>query len=278
MRDSDKEPLAGPGPQSLQDKQFVFGFALLSKKAQRYLTPTVKVLAAEKGIQLCLIDISRSLESQGPFNAIIHKLSPDAGSPNLYCTEPVCNLSSPEPACLNLSAQTRTFPATTRTFCNLNLSAPVLHPNRPAPEPFPAPVHPDPVSPSAARPLVLQQNPNLPQGPCSKADWVRVQAPPQVEILEDVSVVDSLARLEASGLQAPFLVKPLWTDGREGSHGLAVVLDMEAMGRLLSGEVVSDVKPPVVVQQFVEHGGVLDKVYVLGPRTVISTCPSLGDN
>jgi len=33
-------------------------------------------------------------------------------------------------------------------------------------------------------------------------------------------------RLQGAGLHPPLLVKPLWTDGREGSHGLAVLHDI----------------------------------------------------
>jgi hypothetical protein len=83
--------------------------------------------------------------------------------------------------------------------------------------------------------------------------------------------------LDMAGLQPPLLVKPLWTDGREGSHGLAVLHDASALGRLLSGNVSSDLQPPLVVQQYVEHGGVLYKVYVLGTRTVVSRRHSLGE-
>ena len=94
---------------------------------------------------------------------------------------------------------------------------------------------------------------------------VRIQAPVQVEILEQMPVEQALAELKAAGLQPPLLVKPLWTDGREGSHGLAVVHDMASMRKLLQGEVSPDLKPPIVVQEFVEHGGVLYKVSIVHP-------------
>jgi inositol-1,3,4-trisphosphate 5/6-kinase/inositol-tetrakisphosphate 1-kinase len=89
---------------------------------------------------------------------------------------------------------------------------------------------------------------------------VRVQAPLQVEIPEGATEAEAQAALAAAGLAPPLLCKPLWTDGREGSHGLAVLHDLEELGRLLRGGVSSEFKPPLVVQQFVEHGGVLFKV------------------
>jgi inositol-1,3,4-trisphosphate 5/6-kinase/inositol-tetrakisphosphate 1-kinase len=89
---------------------------------------------------------------------------------------------------------------------------------------------------------------------------VRVQAPLQVEIPEGATEAEAQAALAAAGLAPPLLCKPLWTDGREGSHGLAVLHDLEELGRLLRGGVSSEFKPPLVVQEFVEHGGVLFKV------------------
>jgi inositol-1,3,4-trisphosphate 5/6-kinase/inositol-tetrakisphosphate 1-kinase len=68
-----------------------------------------------------------------------------------------------------------------------------------------------------------------------------------------------------SGMRPPLIVKPVWTDGREGSHGLAVVHDMVSLINLLKGSVQSSVKPPAVIQEFVEHGGVLFKVMIGGP-------------
>jgi inositol-1,3,4-trisphosphate 5/6-kinase/inositol-tetrakisphosphate 1-kinase len=89
----------------------------------------------------------------------------------------------------------------------------------------------------------------------------RVVAPPQVQISEDISLPEAEAMMAASGMTPPMVVKPVWTDGREGSHGLAVVHDMQSLSNLLAGEAGSSVKPPVVIQEFVEHGGVLFKVW-----------------
>ena len=98
------------------------------------------------------------------------------------------------------------------------------------------------------------------QEPISGRRKFRVVAPPQVQISEDLSLLEAKAIMAASGMTPPLVVKPVWTDGREGSHGLAVVHDMESLSNLLAGEAGSSVKPPVVIQEFVEHGGVLFKV------------------
>ena len=98
----------------------------------------------------------------------------------------------------------------------------------------------------------------------------RVQAPAQVQISEELPLAEAEALMAASGMAPPLVVKPVWTDGREGSHGLAVVHDMASLSNLLAGEAGSGVKPPVVIQEFVEHGGVLFKVCVWGGNLCIA--------
>lgn len=89
---------------------------------------------------------------------------------------------------------------------------------------------------------------------------IRIQAPPQVEVPEGTTLQQAQQLLQAAGMHFPLLVKPLWTDGREGSHGLAVLHDTDSLQQVLSGQVPSELQPPLVVQQFVQHGGVLFKV------------------
>lgn len=93
-----------------------------------------------------------------------------------------------------------------------------------------------------------------------RGECVRIRAPEQVEILEGTSADAARHMVEEAGLTTPLLIKPLWSDGREGSHGLAVLHDIEALGKVVEGRVSPDLKPPLVVQQFVDHGGVLFKV------------------
>jgi len=50
-----------------------------ARQVARYLTPSMMETAASYGIQLVQIDPRQPLAAQGPFNAIIHKLPPDAG-------------------------------------------------------------------------------------------------------------------------------------------------------------------------------------------------------
>jgi Inositol 1,3,4-trisphosphate 5/6-kinase ATP-grasp domain len=63
-----------------------------------------------------------------------------------------------------------------------------------------------------------------------------------------------------AGMRFPLLVKPLWTDGREGSHRLALVHTESALRQLVQGLDPGGIRLPVMVQQFVAHGGFLFKV------------------
>lgn len=74
-----------------------------------------------------------------------------------------------------------------------------------------------------------------------------------------------------AGFQAPFLGKPLWADGREGSHGLLVIHTSDGLEQLAAGPRPVTPGLPVVLQQFVPHGACLFKVR---PLTVL-TCNQL---
>ena len=63
-----------------------------------------------------------------------------------------------------------------------------------------------------------------------------------------------------AGLRAPYLCKPLWADGREGSHGLLVIRDEQGLEQLALGPRPSSPDFPLVLQQYVPHGACLFKV------------------
>ena len=60
-------------------------------------------------------------------------------------------------------------------------------------------------------------------------------------------------------MRPPFLAKPLWADGRDGAHGLAVVHDEGGLAQLVGGGGPRGIRLPVMLQQYVEHGGCLFK-------------------
>ena len=63
-----------------------------------------------------------------------------------------------------------------------------------------------------------------------------------------------------AGLVPPLLAKPLWADGRNGAHEIALLLDDDGLRQLCSGRAPSGVALPVTLQQYVPHGACLYKV------------------
>lgn len=73
---------------------------------------------------------------------------------------------------------------------------------------------------------------------------------------------------EEQGLRFPVIAKPLAADGGAGSHELCLVFDEEGLHAL---------SVPMVLQEFVNHGGVVFKIYVAGQRVNCVKRKSLGD-
>ncbi|KAK4261463.1 hypothetical protein QN277_004456 [Acacia crassicarpa] len=76
--------------------------------------------------------------------------------------------------------------------------------------------------------------------------------PKQIVIYDKETLLD---RLAWESLKFPVIAKPLVADGSAKSHKMALVYNHEALNKL---------KPPIVLQEFVNHGGVIFKVYVVG--------------
>ncbi|EPS70258.1 hypothetical protein M569_04497, partial [Genlisea aurea] len=75
-------------------------------------------------------------------------------------------------------------------------------------------------------------------------------------IPKQIAVYDSQDVLvDVEGLKFPVIAKPLVADGSATSHKMSLVYNRDGLGKL---------KPPVVLQEFVNHGGVIFKVYVVG--------------
>ncbi|KAL3653805.1 hypothetical protein CASFOL_003486 [Castilleja foliolosa] len=79
-----------------------------------------------------------------------------------------------------------------------------------------------------------------------------------VEVPLQVFVESPESLLAASeGINLPVIAKPLIADGSSGSHQMYLVVDDKGLGEL-------KLDPPFVLQEFVNHGGVIFKVYVAG--------------
>lgn len=70
------------------------------------------------------------------------------------------------------------------------------------------------------------------------------------------------------------MAKPLLADGSESSHALALVHDAAGVVALAAGG-APGVRPPCVLQQFVDHGGSIFKVYVVGAAVSVTRRRSL---
>lgn len=78
--------------------------------------------------------------------------------------------------------------------------------------------------------------------------------PKQVVIYDSETLMNPDLWTE-EGLRFPVIAKPLVADGSAKSHKMSLVFNQEGLNKL---------KPPIVLQEFVNHGGVIFKVYVVG--------------
>ncbi|CAH8384555.1 unnamed protein product [Eruca vesicaria subsp. sativa] len=77
--------------------------------------------------------------------------------------------------------------------------------------------------------------------------------PKQMVVLKDSA--SSADKVVEAGLKFPLVAKPLWIDGTAKSHQLFLAYDRHSLAEL---------DPPLVLQEFVNHGGVMFKVFVVG--------------
>lgn len=70
------------------------------------------------------------------------------------------------------------------------------------------------------RPLSPQEPAELVE-PGRAPQRCRCNVPTNTTLAEGTSAEAALAQMAAAGLRFPVLAKPLWADGREGSHALA---------------------------------------------------------
>ncbi|GMH13575.1 hypothetical protein Nepgr_015416 [Nepenthes gracilis] len=94
----------------------------------------------------------------------------------------------------------------------------------------------------------------------------RVCVPKQLVIEQDPSSIPN--EVTKGGLKLPLVAKPLFVDGSAKSHELFLAYDMHSL---------SELKPPLVLQEFVNHGGVMFKVYVIGETIKVVRRFSLPD-
>uniref|UniRef100_A0A0D6QTZ2 Inositol-tetrakisphosphate 1-kinase n=1 Tax=Araucaria cunninghamii TaxID=56994 RepID=A0A0D6QTZ2_ARACU len=94
----------------------------------------------------------------------------------------------------------------------------------------------------------------------------KVGVPKQLVITGDPASIPSA--VAKAGLKLPLVAKPLVVDGTAKSHALSLAYDQFSLAEL---------DPPLVLQEFVNHGGVLFKVYIVGETIKVVRRFSLPD-
>lgn len=94
----------------------------------------------------------------------------------------------------------------------------------------------------------------------------KVGIPRQLVITKDPSSIPN--EVTKAGLRLPLVAKPLLVDGTAKSHELFLAYDQFSLQEL---------EPPLVLQEFVNHGGVLFKVYIVGESIKVVRRFSLPD-
>jgi len=108
--------------------------------------------------------------------------------------------------------------------------------------------------------------PGLPSAP--------LRAPPQVFLEDPASSSEGLRRnLAENGVRPPLLVKP----ADPSRHEIYAVPDLARLEALLGGQELRRYAGGVVLQNFVDHGGIVHKIYVIGQHVVEDLRQSLPD-
>ncbi|MCO5584750.1 hypothetical protein L7F22_038682 [Adiantum nelumboides] len=207
------------------DGGFVIGYALLEKKKRSFLQDSLVLRAQREGIRFIPIDLQRPLASQGPFHAILHKLSSSSWDVQL---------------------------------AEFSLS----HPHVLIVDP------PQYIDRLHNRISMLQAVADLqtacPSSPLPSSS--SVQVPTQCVFHGGEAEEERSALLER--LHFPVIAKPLLVDGSANSHAMSLAFNAQSLAKL---------KPPLVLQEFINHGGVIFKVYVAGEHVQCVRRKSLPD-
>ncbi|KAL5070243.1 hypothetical protein RYX36_021130 [Vicia faba] len=83
----------------------------------------------------------------------------------------------------------------------------------------------------------------------------KVGIPSQLVITKDKASSTIPYEVTKAGLKLPLVAKPLVVDGTAKSHELFLAYDEFSL---------SELEPPLVLQEFVNHGGLLFKIYIVG--------------
>ncbi|MED6181000.1 hypothetical protein PIB30_015224 [Stylosanthes scabra] len=210
--------------QTHDDERYIIGYAMEPKKIQNLLKPSLIEHARKHGIDLIPIDINKPLIQQHP---------------NLHFHCIIQKLQPKHWDNLNLH-QYMSKHGTTTTI----IDPPHL------------------VRKLQNRVSMLEFASNLPLSVQNATVGVPYQA---VIDIHKTSGDDFEEMVTDSNLRFPVIAKPLYADGTMKSHELCLVFDREGLRETLNKNAAAgSTTTPVVLQEFVNHGGVVFKVYVAG--------------
>ncbi|KAL1291370.1 inositol-tetrakisphosphate 1-kinase 1-like isoform X1 [Arachis ipaensis] len=209
------------------DESYVIGYALEPKKIQNLIRPSLIDHAKKQGIHLIPIDINKPLIQQHPhlrFHCIIQKLQPKHWN-NLNFHEYL-----------------------SKHGANTTTTTIIIDP-------------PHLVQKLQNRVSMLDSASQLPLS----LQNATVGVPYQVVVDDEKKTKNSVEEMVmGSNLRFPVIAKPLYADGTMKSHELCLVFDAQGLRETLNKNAAGGAATPVVLQEFVNHGGVVFKVYVAG--------------
>jgi hypothetical protein len=115
----------------------------------------------------------------------------------------------------------------------------------------------------------------VPAGTAHAPETYVVRAPKQILAIAGTEQ-QVRAQVDAASLRFPLLAKSMRADGSSDSHKVAIIHDQDGLACVVQGA-VPGLKPPCVIQEYVNHGGCLFKVYVVGDDVTMTRRKSLPD-
>eukprot|EP00887_Chlorella_sp_A99_P003416 scaffold7.g3416.t1 len=233
-------------------EQCVIGVALKRDKYSKHVSAKLVALAEAEGLLLKQLDPRQPLEAQGPLHAILQKIR-----------HPDWERRLEQYAAAHPEVQVYDMPQATYPIRHRGTMLTMVEHEGWV---FEAPGGPSPADDCA---------PPQPPGDCAPTPALRCRCsvPLNITLEEGDTFASVLSRVREKGMEMPLVAKSVWADGREGSHALAVVHSAEGLLQLVEGggggcAPAGGLGLPCLLEQYVDHGGCLFKVYVLADRAI----------
>lgn len=207
--------------------KYVIGYWVPEKKRQKLNFNDFQAICRKEGFLLKMIDINSNLESQGPFHVFLHKL-------------------------VVVLAHARNSDENAATILSRIQEYIGKHPEL---------IVIDPLENVRKLHNRYKSYKIIQEG----IQFNDVFIPNFVE-LKSKNVQENMCVLKQSGINFPFICKPLYADGSSDAHKLMVIFNTKDL---------KDCQPPCVAQDFVNHNAILYKVYIVREDFHVVERPSL---